>query len=147
MFWRSWQARVSLCCRMETADQHEETGQAALFQRAAYKAGQGVELAYMFRILNGGLRSKVTTARLKTAGVKPGVPDNQLLATRGNSAEGRVVMWCCSNKQMLVNTSIELRNKNSSSCKADKSSLRLRKKPFANAQERMKPRQRRFLRE
>lgn len=66
--------------------QHEEAEQAALFEWAAYKAGQWPELAYMFHIPNGGLRSKATAVRLKAAGVKPGVPDIFLPATRGQHA-------------------------------------------------------------
>lgn len=66
--------------------QHEEAEQAALFEWAAYKSGQWPELAYMFHIPNGGLRSKATAARMKAAGVKPGVPDIFLPATRGRYA-------------------------------------------------------------
>lgn len=66
--------------------QHEEAEQAALFEWAAYKSGQWPELAYMFHIPNGGLRSKTTAARMKAAGVKPGVPDIFLPVTRGRYA-------------------------------------------------------------
>lgn len=66
--------------------QHEEAEQAALFEWAAYKTGQWPELAYMFHIPNGGLRSKATAARMKAAGAKPGVPDIFLPATRGQYA-------------------------------------------------------------
>ncbi len=66
--------------------QHEEAEQAALFEWAAYQAGRWPELAYLFHIPNGGLRNKATAARLKAAGVKPGVPDLFLPVTRGQSA-------------------------------------------------------------
>ena len=66
--------------------QHEEAEQAALFEWAAYQAGQWPELGYLFHIPNGGLRNKATAARLKAAGVKPGVPDLFLPVTRGQSA-------------------------------------------------------------
>jgi hypothetical protein len=66
--------------------QHEEAEQAALFEWAAYKAGQWPELAFMFHIPNGGLRNKATAARLKATGVKAGVPDIFLPVTRGQYA-------------------------------------------------------------
>lgn len=66
--------------------QHEEAEQAALFEWAAYQAGQWPELGYLFHIPNGGLRNKATAARLKAAGVKPGVPDLFLPVMRGQSA-------------------------------------------------------------
>lgn len=78
--------------------QHEEAEQAALFEWAAYKAGQWPELAYLFHIPNGGLRSKATAARLKAAGVKPGVPDLFLPVTRGQSAGLFIEMKYGSNK-------------------------------------------------
>lgn len=78
--------------------QHEEAEQAALFEWAAYKAGQCPELAFMFHIPNGGLRNKATAARLKAAGVKPGVPDIFLPVTRGNHAGLFVEMKYGSNK-------------------------------------------------
>lgn len=78
--------------------QHEEAEQAALFEWAAYKAGQWPELAFMFHIPNGGLRNKATAARLKAAGVKPGVPDIFLPVTRGQHAGLFVEMKYGSNK-------------------------------------------------
>ena len=66
--------------------QHEEAEQAALFEWAAYKAGQWPELAFMFHIPNGGLRNKATAARLKATGVKAGVPDIFLPVTQGQYA-------------------------------------------------------------
>lgn len=63
--------------------QYEEAEQVALLEWAAYKTGQWPELTYLFHIPNGGLRNKATAARLKAAGVKPGVPDLFLPVTRG----------------------------------------------------------------
>lgn len=37
--------------------QHEEAEQVALFQWAAYKTSQWVELAFLYHIPNGGLRT------------------------------------------------------------------------------------------
>ena len=66
--------------------QHEEAEQAALFEWAAYKAGQWPELVFMFHIPNGGLRNKATAMRLKATGVKAGVPDIFMPVTRGQYA-------------------------------------------------------------
>ena len=78
--------------------QHEEAEQAALFEWAAYKTCQWPELAFLFHIPNGGLRNKATAARLKAAGVKPGVPDLFLPATRGHYAGLFIEMKYGSNK-------------------------------------------------
>lgn len=55
--------------------QHEEHEQIAVFNWAAYVAGQYPDLRWMYHTPNGGQRSKATAARLKAAGVKRGVPD------------------------------------------------------------------------
>lgn len=51
----------------------ESDEQKALFEWAAL--GQYPDLALMYHIPNGGLRSKATASKLKAEGVKPGVPD------------------------------------------------------------------------
>jgi len=54
--------------------EHEE--QVTLFEWAAWQVNLGVEpLRWMLAIPNGGLRNKVTAAKLKAEGVKAGVPD------------------------------------------------------------------------
>lgn len=63
----------------------EEQEQAAVFQWAALKQGQFPELALLFHIPNGGLRSKPEAVRFKRAGVKAGVPDLFLPVARGRS--------------------------------------------------------------
>lgn len=62
--------------------EHEE--QCALFEWAAYQDGFWPELRLMHAIPNGGKRDKVTAARLKAEGVKPGVPDICLPVPRGD---------------------------------------------------------------
>ena len=53
----------------------EHDDQAALFEWAALNEGRLPELALLFAIPNGGKRDKITAARLKAEGVKPGVLD------------------------------------------------------------------------
>lgn len=53
----------------------EHAHQAALFCWASMKYETYPELRLMFAIPNGGLRDKITAARLKATGVKAGVPD------------------------------------------------------------------------
>jgi len=78
--------------------QHEEAEQAALFEWANYMVQRWPELAFMFHIPNGGLRNKATAARLKATGVRPGVPDIFLPATRGQHAGLFIEMKYGSNK-------------------------------------------------
>ena len=47
----------------------EEEEQAALFEWAAWKLQRWPELGLLFHIPNGGLRNKVTAAKLKSVGV------------------------------------------------------------------------------
>jgi len=63
----------------------EHTEQCALFRWAEYQSHSYAmpELALMFAIPNGGLRSKATAAKLKAEGVKAGVPDLCLPVARG----------------------------------------------------------------
>lgn len=61
----------------------EEAEQQVLFRWAALNLGTMPELALMYHIPNGGLRSKTEAARFKAAGVKPGVPDIFLPVARG----------------------------------------------------------------
>ncbi len=65
--------------------QPEHIEQVALFRWAAYQSHSYAmpELALMFAIPNGGLRSKATAARLKAEGVKAGVPDICLPVANG----------------------------------------------------------------
>lgn len=53
----------------------EEEEQVTLFNWAKMQEKKYPELALMFHIPNGGLRSKSEAARFKRAGVKSGVPD------------------------------------------------------------------------
>lgn len=62
----------------------EEEEQAALFEWAAWKLQRWPELGLLFHIPNGGLRNKVTAAKLKNVGVKAGVPDLFLPVARGD---------------------------------------------------------------
>lgn len=63
--------------------QPEHHDQVALFRWAGYQAKARPELALMFAIPNGGLRSKATAGKLKAEGVKAGVPDICLPVARG----------------------------------------------------------------
>lgn len=62
----------------------EDEEQAAVFEWADLSAGRWPELRLLFHIPNGGLRNKVTAARMKMLGVKAGVPDLFLPVGRGN---------------------------------------------------------------
>ena len=62
--------------------EHQE--QAALFEWAAFQECVWPELRLLHAIPNGGKRDKVTAARLKAEGVKPGVPDVCLPVPRGD---------------------------------------------------------------
>ena len=53
----------------------EEQEQTAVFQWADIMQTQYPELALLFHIPNGGVRSKTEAVRFKRAGVKAGVPD------------------------------------------------------------------------
>ena len=60
----------------------EEIEQTCLFRWAALESGAHPELALLHAIPNGGKRSKSEAARMKAAGVKPGVPDMFLPVAR-----------------------------------------------------------------
>lgn len=62
----------------QIAGNSEHSQQAALFCWAQQNFNRYPELKYMFAIPNGEARSIITGARLKAAGVKPGVPDIML---------------------------------------------------------------------
>ena len=62
----------------------EDEEQAAVFEWADLSAGRWPELRLLFHIPNGGLRNKVTAARMKVLGVKAGVPDLFLPVARGD---------------------------------------------------------------
>ncbi|MBQ8181977.1 MAG: VRR-NUC domain-containing protein [Ruminococcus sp.] len=53
----------------------ESVEQISLFRWAMYFESKYPELALLYHVPNGGKRDKVTAARLKTEGVKAGVPD------------------------------------------------------------------------
>lgn len=61
----------------------EEEEQIILMQWAELQQGRYPELALLYHVPNGGARAKTTAARLKAAGVKPGVPDLCLPVPRG----------------------------------------------------------------
>lgn len=61
----------------------EHQAQSALFDTIKMHEATRPELALLFAIPNGGLRNKVTAARLKREGVKAGVPDLMLPVARG----------------------------------------------------------------
>lgn len=61
----------------------EEREQQWLFQWAADAALKWPELELMHAIPNGGKRDRVTAAKLKAEGVKPGIPDIFLPVPRG----------------------------------------------------------------
>ena len=61
----------------------EENEQAALFRWASYAQTQYEELKLMYHVPNEGKRSTVTGARMKQAGLKPGVPDVCLPTAHG----------------------------------------------------------------
>ncbi len=76
-------ARVQ--CRSRRDGEHAE--QAALFRWAEFARSRLPDLALLHAIPNGGHRHKATAARLKTEGVKRGVPDLCLPVAR-NGAHG-----------------------------------------------------------
>ena len=63
----------------------EEQEQAAVFQWAELMQGRFPELALLFHIPNGGLRSLTEAVRFKRTGVKAGVPDLFLPVARGEN--------------------------------------------------------------
>lgn len=60
----------------------EDGHQAVLFQWAALAKCKYPELAWLYAVPNGGLRSKAVAGKLKAQGVKSGVPDIQLDVAR-----------------------------------------------------------------
>jgi hypothetical protein len=61
----------------------EHGHQAALFCWSAINTDKYPDLKWLFAIPNGGFRDKITAGRLKSEGVKAGVPDICLLVRRG----------------------------------------------------------------
>lgn len=61
----------------------EHAHQTALFAWAALNKTRWPELAWMHAIPNGGLRDRITAAKLKAEGVKSGVSDVFLPVKRG----------------------------------------------------------------
>ena len=62
----------------------ESDEQQSLFKWAKLSEGLYPDLKLLHAIPNGGLRNKVTAARLQREGVKPGVPDICLPMPRGD---------------------------------------------------------------
>ena len=62
---------------------NESKEQEALFDWAVLAESHRPELKLLHHIPNGGYRNKITAARLKCEGVKPGVPDLFLPVARG----------------------------------------------------------------
>lgn len=60
----------------------EDGHQVVLFQWAALAKCKYPELAWLYAVPNGGLRSKAVAGKLKAQGVKSGVPDIQLDVAR-----------------------------------------------------------------
>ena len=67
--------------RKTTLTEHQE--QVALFKWAHYAQAAMPELRLLHAMPNGGHRNKITAAKLKAEGVKPGVPDICLPVARG----------------------------------------------------------------
>ena len=63
----------------------EEQEQAAVFQWCVLMERQFPELALLFHVPNGGIRSKTEAVRFKRTGVKAGVPDLFLPVARGGA--------------------------------------------------------------
>ena len=61
----------------------EHSEQVALFKWAGFNRRNLPEVALMFAVPNGGARHPATAARLKAEGVRAGVPDIFLPASRG----------------------------------------------------------------
>lgn len=61
----------------------ESQEQATLFTWAYMQREKYPELQWMFHVPNGGMRDKVTAAKLKREGVKSGFPDVALMLQRG----------------------------------------------------------------
>lgn len=66
---------IEILRTINARDLSEDEHQILLFDWAGKRIGEYSELAYLFHVPNGGLRSKQTASRLKKMGVKPGVPD------------------------------------------------------------------------
>lgn len=60
----------------------EHTEQAALFEWAAWNQSKDAAFNMLYAVPNGGKRDKATAARLKSEGVKAGVPDIVLPVAR-----------------------------------------------------------------
>ena len=68
---------------MKNASPLERQEQAWLFNWAKLQAGRFPELHDLYASANGGKRSKLTAVMLRSAGVKPGIPDVHLPVGRG----------------------------------------------------------------
>lgn len=70
--------------------QSEHQHGAALMQWVQWNLKKYPDLERLYHIPNGGLRSKVASAKLKAEGVKPGIPDYHLPVARG----GFIGLYC-----------------------------------------------------
>ena len=75
--------------KKERSTASEADEQEALFRWAEWESKRTPELKLLFHVPNGGRRDKVTAARLKAQGVKPGVPDLFLPVAR----HGKHGLW------------------------------------------------------
>ena len=78
--------------------QWEEHEQIAVFQWAALQQCMMPDLKWLYHVPNGGKRDAATAARLKAAGVKPGVPDIALDVPRGRHHGLRIELKYGKNK-------------------------------------------------
>ncbi len=72
---------------MITPEQMAQSGSESAHQKALFVWAQQYaipELKWLFAVPNGGARDKITGARLRAEGVKPGLPDIGLMVARGN---------------------------------------------------------------
>jgi len=83
---------------------NEETEQRDLIRRANDHLEQYPELAWLHHVPNGGYRGRITGAKMKAAGVKPGVLDLSLPAMRLNPAGGVYGGYYCEMKRTKGST-------------------------------------------
>ena len=74
----------------------EDGHQVVLFQWAALAKGKYPELAWLYAVPNGGLRSKAVAGKLKAEGTRRGVPD-YLWPQRSGQHVGLGVPGGCAN--------------------------------------------------
>lgn len=77
---------------------NEEIEQITLFRWAEYAMNRYPELKLMYHVPNEGKRSRHTGAKMKEAGLKPGVPDIHLPVARGSYIGLYIELKCGRNK-------------------------------------------------